>query len=82
MLVITAPDTRSTLATATTKASKHQAVTSSTAAQVMATAPTRVPSRRRSLRMRANTGNAVMLMATPRKSVNARNGTFGSDSSG
>ena len=56
-------------ATATTNASMHQAVTSSTAAQVMATAPTWVLCRLRSVRMRASTGNAVMLIAAPMNSA-------------
>ena len=66
----------------TTKASRHHAVTSSTAAQVMVMAPTRELSSRRSVRMRASTGKAVMLMDTPMKSTNEENGTDGSLSRG
>src|SRR5262245_66369398 len=44
-----------------------QAVTSFTAAQVIATAPTPVRSRSRSVNMRARTGNAGMLMAMLRQ---------------
>jgi hypothetical protein len=63
----------------TTKASRHHAVTSSTAAQVMLMTPTFDWSSPRSLRMRASTGKAVMLIATPMKSTNDRKGTSGDD---
>src|SRR5688572_18488386 len=53
----------------TTNASMHQAVTSSTAAQVIVTAPTFVLCRLRSVRIRARTGNAVMLIAAPMNSA-------------
>ena len=53
----------------TTNASMHHAVTSSTAAQVIAIAPTLVLCRLRSVRMRASTGNAVMLIAAPMNSA-------------
>ena len=56
-----------------TSASMHQAVTSSTAAQVIVTAPTLVLCRFRSVRMRARTGKAVMLMLAPRKRATDRN---------
>jgi hypothetical protein len=62
-------------ATPTTNASRHQAVTSSTDAQVIAIEPSRVFVRRRSVRMRASTGNAVTDIETPRKSANTVNGT-------
>ncbi len=52
-------------ATPTTKASRHQAVTSSVAAQPRAMIPNRVCCIRRSVKMRANTGNAVIEVATP-----------------
>ena len=63
--------------TATTNASSVQAVTSSTAAQVRAVEPIGVFVKPRSSRMRASTGNAVMLMAIPMKRLNAWNGTPG-----
>ena len=62
---------------ATTKARMLHAVTSSTAAQVMAVVPSGVCVRLRSSRMRASTGNAVMLIAMPQNSANAWNGTPG-----
>ena len=58
-------------AIATTNASMHQAVTSSTAAQVIATAPTFVLCRFRSVRIRASTGKAVMLIDAPMNSATA-----------
>ena len=54
---------------ATTPARMHHAVTSSTAAQAIATEPTRVRRRPRSARIRASTGNAVTLIAAPMKSA-------------
>jgi len=60
-------------ATPTTNASMHHAVTSSTAAQVIAMAPTLVLCRLRSVRIRASTGNAVMLIAAPMNSVTEEN---------
>ena len=62
---------------ATTKARMLHAVTSSTAAHVMAVVPSGVCVRWRSSRMRARTGNAVMLIAIPQNSANAWNGTPG-----
>ena len=63
---VTSPGTNpSARPMATTNASMHQAVTSSTAAQVMATAPTLVLCSCRSVRMRASTGKAVTLMDAP-----------------
>ena len=53
------------LTIAITAASMHQAVTSSAAAQVMASAPRGVFVRFRSLIIRARTGNAVILIAMP-----------------
>ena len=61
--------------TPTAKASRHQAVTSSIAAQVSASAPSFVCVMRWSARMRASTGNAVIDIATPRKSAKCVNGT-------
>ena len=43
--------------------------------QLMARSPRGVPARRRSDRIRARTGNAVMLMAMPMKSAKGRKGT-------
>lgn len=62
-------------ATATTAASRHHAVTSSTAALAIAIAPARVFSRPRSVRMRASTGNAVTLIAAPTNAANVRSDT-------
>ena len=67
------PHARSRGRRATTNASMHQAVTSSTAAQVMVIAPTGVLCRLRSVRMRASTGKAVMLMAAPMNRATERN---------
>src|SRR5581483_9108371 len=61
--------------TDTTSASRHQAVTSSTAAQASEMTPMRVVWMRRSVRMRASTGNAVTDMDTPRNSAKQLNGT-------
>ena len=66
----------------TTNARMHHAVTSSTAAQVIVTAPTFECSRRRSTRMRASTGNAVMLIAAPMNSVKEVKGTVGAERRG
>ena len=74
-VVDTAPARLVTRTIDTTNARMHHAVTSSTAAHVIAMAPSFVLSRRRSTRMRASTGNAVMLIAAPMKSVNELNGT-------
>ncbi len=62
-------------ATPTTSANRHQAVTSSAAAQEMAIAPNGVRLMPRSVKMRASTGNAVIDMATPMNRANAVNGT-------
>ena len=62
---------------ATTNARRLHAVTSSTAAHVMAVVPNGVCVRWRSSRMRASTGKAVMLMAMPQNSAKAWNGTPG-----
>src|SRR5687768_9398365 len=61
--------------TPTTNASRHHAVTSSIAAHVKATAPSFVRVMRRSDRMRASTGNAVIDIAIPRNSAKFVNGT-------
>ena len=61
--------------TALTNASRVHAVASPTAAQVNAVVPSGVAVSCRSSKMRARTGNAVMLMATPRKSAKAWKGT-------
>ena len=50
-------------------------LTSPTAAQARAVVPSGVLARPRSSRMRASTGNAVMLMAMPMNRAKARNGT-------
>ena len=68
--------------TLVTTASRHHAVTSSTAAQVSAIAPMRVDCILRSDRMRASTGNAVTDIDTPRKSANGTKGTSLVDSRG
>ncbi len=60
-------------ATAEASASRPHAVTSSTAAAPMAIAPTGCLSMRRSSRMRASTGKAVIDMATPMNSANGTN---------
>jgi len=54
----------------TTKASKHHAVTSSTAAHERASVPTAVRCSPRSFTIRASTGNAVTDSDTPRKRAN------------
>ena len=60
-------------ATAVASAIRNQAVTSSIAAQASASAPTGRLSIRRSTRMRASTGNAVIDIATPMNSAKATN---------
>src|SRR5262245_65567250 len=60
----------------TTTASKHHAVTSSTAAQVRVIAPIRERCMRRSVRIRASTGNAVTDIDMPRNSENEVNETL------
>ena len=60
---------------ATTSASRLHAVTSSTAAQVIAVDPRGVFDSPRSSRMRASTGKAVMLIAMPMNSAKLSNGT-------
>src|SRR5262245_171819 len=59
------------LVTATTNARMHQAVTSSIDAQANAVEPSGVSAKPRSLRIRARTGKAVMLIAIPMNSANA-----------
>ncbi len=56
---VSRPPAARALTTLTTNASRHHAVTSSTAAQVSAITPRRVSGMPRSVRMRASTGNAV-----------------------
>ena len=73
-VVCTAPSTAD-CATPTTNANRHQAVTSSIAAQLSATTPSSVFSMLRSVRMRASTGNAVIDIATPMNSAKLVNGT-------
>ena len=63
------------LATASTAARMHHAVASSIAAAAIAMEPTRDVSRLRSSRIRASTGNAVMLMAAPMNKANGRKAT-------
>jgi hypothetical protein len=60
---------------ATTIARMVHAVTSSTAAHVIAVLPSGVRVRPRSSRIRASTGKAMMLIAMPMKSANGTNGT-------
>ncbi len=60
-------------ATAVASAIRNQAVTSSIAALASASAPTGRLSMRRSTRMRASTGNAVIDIATPMNSAKATN---------
>ena len=57
-------------------------VTSSTAAQAIATVPRRLCIILRSCRMRASTGKAVMLMAAPMKSAKLVKATLSSESRG
>src|SRR5260370_42683060 len=79
--VLSAPAVRAST-TLTTKASRHRAVTSSTAAQVSAIAPIRVLWIPRSVRIRARTGNAVTDSETPTKSGKAGNVTLVDDRRG
>jgi len=58
------------VATATAAASRNQAATSFNAAEAMAMAPTGRLSIRRSTKMRASTGKAVMDRAAPMNSAN------------
>ena len=60
---------------------RNQAVTSSTAAQASVSTPTGRLSIRRSTRMRASTGNAVIDIETPMKSAKATNFLSGPTSS-
>src|SRR5437660_968653 len=71
--LIAEPVTLEARAIATTSASTLQAVTSSTAAQVTAMLPRKVFERLRSCKMRARTGNAVMLIEIPMNKANAVN---------
>src|SRR5207248_92807 len=61
------------VATALANAIRNHAVTSSIAAQAIVSAPTGRLSIRRSVRMRASTGNAVIDIATPMNSAKATN---------
>ena len=70
------------LATLTTRASKHQAVTSPAAAHARAIMPMRLFCIWQSVRMRASTGNAVTDIATPMKSANSVKGTPRVESTG
>jgi hypothetical protein len=72
--VIAPPDARA-CTTPTTKANRHHAVRSSTAAQVSASAPSLVLCILRSVRIRASTGNAVTAIEIPMNNANAVNGT-------
>ncbi len=58
-------------ATAIATAKTHQAVTSSTAAQVNANVPKRVPWRLFSVIIRASTGKAVIDIAAPKNKAKA-----------
>src|SRR5690349_16094037 len=75
VMVASTPSAAPCVAIATTIASSVQAVTSSTAAQVIAVEPSGVVIMLRSTRIRASTGNAVMLIAIPMNSAKAWNGT-------
>ena len=68
-------------ATAVARAIRNQAVTSSTAAHASASTPTGRFSIRRSTRMRASTGKAVIDIETPMKRANATNFSSGPTSS-
>ena len=68
-------------ATAVASAIRNQAVTSSTAAHASASTPTGRLSIRRSTRIRASTGNAVIDIETPMKSAKAANFLSGPTSS-
>jgi hypothetical protein len=70
--VSTAPPMLAARAMATTKAMIAQAATSLIAAQVRASVPSGVRERLRSWRMRASTGNAVMLIEMPMNSAKPR----------
>ncbi len=63
-------------------ASKHHAVTSPTAAQVIAVIPIRVCCMLRSVRMRARTGKAVTDSESPKNIANTLNGTSAVESRG
>ena len=60
-----------------TSASRHQAVTSPSAAHPIAVLPSSLPFRPRSVMIRASTGKAVTLIAIPVNNANVRNGTPG-----
>ena len=66
-----APDILLVRVTAIAKANKHHAVTSSTAAQVKAKVPKRVPCKLFSVIIRAKTGKAVIDKAEPKNKANA-----------
>lgn len=68
--------------TPTTNASRHQAVTSSAAAQARAITPSGVVLIPRSMRIRARTGNAVTDIETPRNSAKTVKGTSDDESRG
>ena len=69
-------------AIATTTVRRHQAVTSSTAAQAMAVVPRWVLVSPRSSMMRTSTGKAVILIATPMNSAKALKDTSGEATEG
>ena len=71
-----APDILLVRVTAIAKANKHQAVTSSTAAQVNAKVPKRVPCKLFSVIILAKTGKAVMDNAEPKNKEKAVNETL------
>ena len=68
-------------ATAVASAIRNHAVMSSTAAEAKATAPTGRLSIRRSTRIRASTGNAVIDIEIPMNSANGANPLSGPSSS-
>ena len=76
IVLITSPNVPAT-AIVVASAIRNQAVTSSIAAQAIVSAPTGRFSMRRSARIRASTGNAVIDIATPMNSANATNFFWG-----
>ena len=72
-IVLSTSEVPPCVATAVARAIRNQAVTSSIAAHASVSAPTGRFSIRRSTRMRASTGNAVIDIATPMNSANAMN---------
>ena len=80
-IVLTTSSPVPEVATAVARAIRNQAVTSSIAADAMVRAPTGRFSIRRSTRMRASTGKAVIDIATAMNSAKATNLVSGANSS-